>query len=275
MVPRVRTPRLVATDLDGTLLDPAGLVTARTRAVLARLDGLGVPVVFVTARPLRWMDDLWPLVGSHGLAVVSNGAVVYDVAAGAVRELVGIDREEGLALVAAISAVVPGASYALEGLSGLRRDPTFREVHEVPPGTPTGPLAEIWDEPAVKVMVRAPRLPPEVLRAGVLAAAGALASVTWSGDGLMEIGPRGVTKASTLARLAAELGVDPVDVVAFGDAANDVPMLRWAGTSYAMSGADAHAREAADGLAPGHGEDGVAVVLEALFGLEPAVGGSP
>ena len=70
-----RLPRLVATDLDGTLLHSDGTVTARTRAVLAELDDLGVPVVFTTGRPVRWMEDLWEAVGGHGLAI---GGVVVD-----------------------------------------------------------------------------------------------------------------------------------------------------------------------------------------------------
>ncbi len=80
-------PRLVATDLDGTLVRSDGTVSELTRRVLAELDERDVPVVIVTARPLRWMDDLWPMVGRHGFAIVSNGAIWYDVAAGRVRDL--------------------------------------------------------------------------------------------------------------------------------------------------------------------------------------------
>ncbi len=80
------TPRLVATDLDGTLLHSDGTVTARTRAVLDELDGLGVPVVFTTGRPIRWMEELWADVGGHGLAICSNGGIVYDVAERRVRD---------------------------------------------------------------------------------------------------------------------------------------------------------------------------------------------
>ena len=71
--------RLVATDLDGTLLHSDGTVTDRTRRVIDELDRRGVLVVFVTGRPVRWMDALWPHVGDHGLAICSNGAVVWDV----------------------------------------------------------------------------------------------------------------------------------------------------------------------------------------------------
>ena len=78
--------KLVATDLDGTLLHTDGTVTARTRAALTAVEDLGVTVVFVTGRPIRWMEDLWEHVGGHGLAVCSNGGIVYDVHARAVSK---------------------------------------------------------------------------------------------------------------------------------------------------------------------------------------------
>ena len=75
----MRESELVATDLDGTLLHSDGTVTDRTRRVLTAVEELGVTVVFVTGRPIRWMDALWEHVGGHGLAVCSNGGIVYDV----------------------------------------------------------------------------------------------------------------------------------------------------------------------------------------------------
>jgi hydroxymethylpyrimidine pyrophosphatase-like HAD family hydrolase len=75
----------------------------------------------------------------------------------------------------------------------------------------------------------------------------------------------GVTKASTLELLCAELGVGREDVVAFGDMPNDVAMLEWAGTAYAMGNAHPLAKAAADRVAPPNDEDGVAQVLEELF----------
>ena len=73
-------PRLVATDLDGTLVRSDNTVSAYTQQVLAELDERDVPVVFVTGRPLRWAEDVFDHVGRHGLAVISNGALVWDVA---------------------------------------------------------------------------------------------------------------------------------------------------------------------------------------------------
>jgi hypothetical protein len=257
----------VATDLDGTLVRTDGTVSDRTAEVLGQLDGRGIPVVIVTARPLRWMDDLFPLVGAHGLAIVSNGAIVYDVPARRVRELTGIEPAAGLALAETIRAAVPEATFAIECLSGIRRDERFEEPSHVPDGSPVGSLTRIWDVPAVKLMVRAPGVDPAELRQAVIDAVGDAATPTWSGDHLVEISAAGVTKAVALARIAGELGVDAADVVAFGDMPNDLPMLEWAGTSYAMGNADPAVVAAADHLAPGNDEDGVATVLAALFGL--------
>jgi HAD superfamily hydrolase (TIGR01484 family) len=103
-------PRLVATDLDGTLLHSDDTVTARTRAVLDELDGRGVPVVFTTGRPIRWMVDLWEAVGGHGLAICSNGGIVYDVARREVRTARTIPTEVLLDVAAQLRAAV--AAYA-------------------------------------------------------------------------------------------------------------------------------------------------------------------
>ena len=261
-------PRLVATDLDGTLLRSDGTVSAYTQRVLADLDARGVPVVIVTARPLRWMDDLWHLVGSHAMAIVSNGAIWYDASGRHVRRLTGIDAELGLALCAAIERAVPGASFAIECLSGIKLDERFVEPTHVPPGSPVGSLTELWDEPAVKLMVRLEGMTDAVaFREAVVAAVGDDAVATWSGERLVEISAPGVTKAATLALLADELGVPAADVVAFGDMPNDLAMLEWAGTSYAMANADPLVLAAADHLAPSNEEDGVASVLSAIYGL--------
>jgi hydroxymethylpyrimidine pyrophosphatase-like HAD family hydrolase len=261
------TPRLVATDLDGTLLRTDGTVSELTRGVLAELDRRDVPVVLVTARPLRWMDELWPMVGRHGFAIVSNGAIWYDVASGTVRELRGIEVEAGLRLCAAIAEAVPDAGFAVECLSGIKLDPRFVDHHEAPPDSPRGPLAEVWTEPAVKVLVQHEGLDPADFRERVIAAVGEAATPTWTGDHLVEISAAGITKAATLARLSDELGVAAEDVIAFGDMPNDIAMLEWAGTSYAVGDADPSVIEAADHVAPSNDDDGVARVLSDTFGL--------
>ena len=262
-------PRLVATDLDGTLVRTDDTVSDHSRSVLAELDRRGVPVVIVTARPIRWLDDLWSMVGRHGLVIVSNGAAVVDLGRGetrSVRDVHGIDPAAGLRIIEAVRRCVPEASYAVECVAGLLRDARYRELDPFPEDSPVGDLAELWTEPALKVLVKHLDVAdPGDFRTRVMAAVGAAATPTWTVDGLVEISATGVTKATALARVAEELGVEAADVVAFGDMPNDLPMLVWAGTSYAMANGHPELIAAADHVAPTNDDDGVARVLAGLF----------
>ncbi|KRA25199.1 hypothetical protein ASD65_12775 [Microbacterium sp. Root61] len=257
---------LIATDLDGTLVaNDSATVPPYTAAVLRRMDDAGIPVVFVTARPLRWMDAFWPHVGEHGLAVVSNGAITFDVHRRRIRSLIGIDAPTGLGLTADIADAVPGAWFAIECADGMRLDPAYVEQYPVPADTPRGVLSDIWDQPAVKLLVRAPSTDADDLHGRVVAAVGERATVTWSVSGLVEISALGVTKASALAALCAEVGVAADEVYAFGDMPNDIPMLSWAGTAYAVANAHDSVRAIADHIAPACTEEGVAQVLAELL----------
>jgi Cof subfamily protein (haloacid dehalogenase superfamily) len=260
-------PRLVATDLDGTLLRTDGTVSARTEEVLLRVQERGVTVVFVTARPRRWMDHLWAYVGSQGLAVVSNGALLMDVATGESLEVRAIEPGPGLSLVAELRARAPGCHFAAELLDGIVLEPAYREPGHAPPGSPVGPIEEVWTTPALKLLVRSEEQDAVEFRDAVMAAVGDQAVATWTVDGLMEISAPGVTKGAGLTRLCARLDVAAEDVVAFGDMPNDLPMLAWAGTSYAVANAHPSVRAAAARVAPSNDRDGVATVLAALCGV--------
>ncbi|MBO0844400.1 MAG: HAD family hydrolase [Nocardioides sp.] len=261
-------PRLVATDLDGTLLDDEGRVTDRTREVLRQVQELGVRVVIVTARPLRWMDELWAQVGGgRGVGIVSNGAITYDIESHEVLDERGIPAREGLALAAAIREAAPGTAFALECLGGYRHEPSYVDMHPTPPDLRVAELDVLWDEPAVKLLAQHLTLDPDDFRARVIDAVGDRATPTWTIDRLMEISAPGVTKGGALADLCRRLGVAAADVVAFGDMPNDIAMLTWAGTSYAVANGHSSVRDAADHVAPANTEDGVATVLAGLFGL--------
>src|SRR3954451_16058579 len=260
--------RLVATDLDGTLLHTDGTVTERTQAALTAVEDLGVTVVFVTGRPIRWMADLWQHVGDHGLAVCSNGGIVYDVPNHAVRSVRPIPRDVGLEVADLVRAAVPGTTFALEKVSGFAKEPGFMERYAVPDDLEVGSLEAVFDGPTVKILARHEDLAPEDFWARTERVAGHLVTTTSSSVGaLVEISAAGVTKASTLALLCEELGVEAAEVVAFGDMPNDLAMLSWAGTSYAMANAHPSVLEVARRTAPSNEEDGVAVVLEELFAL--------
>jgi Cof subfamily protein (haloacid dehalogenase superfamily) len=260
--------KLVATDLDGTLLHTDGTVTDRTRAALTAVEDLGVTVVFVTGRPIRWMAELWHHVGDHGLAVCSNGGIVYDVPARAVRSARPIPVEVGLQVAGLMREAIPGTTFALEKTTGFGKEPTFRERYPLPPDIEVGPLDELFDDLTVKLLARHEEREPEEFWTEVERLVGHLVTTTWSSTGaLVEISAAHVTKASTLALLCEELGVSADEVVAFGDMPNDLAMLKWAGTSYAMANAHPSVLALAGRQAPSNEDDGVAAVLEGLFDL--------
>ncbi len=138
----------------------------------------------------------------------------------------------------------------------------------MPPGSRVGPIEELWDEPVLKLLVRHPGPTPTPSGTPWSAAVGEAAVATWSGPGLVEISAPGVTKAAALAAVCDDLGVPAADVVAFGDMPNDLPMLAWAGTSYAVANADGLVLRAADRVAPPNDADGVAQVLARLVDVD-------
>jgi len=259
--------RLVATDLDGTLVHSDGTVTARTRAALAAAEAAGIEVVFVTGRPLRWTEEVFEHVGGHGLAIVSNGALVWDVARAGVHRIRPIQPATGVEVARRLRAAVPGTHFAVETVpGGIALEPGFLERHPVPDGSTRGSIEQIFTGPAVKLLARHETLLPQEFWDRAEDAVGDLVEITWSSaTSLLEISAAGVTKASTLALICAERGIGADEVVALGDMPNDLPMLAWAGTSYAMANAHPTVLAAADRVAPGNDDDGVAQVIEALL----------
>ncbi len=126
-----------------------------------------------------------------------------------------------------------------------------------------GSLEELLGDGTVKMLARHEELDPEVFWAETERLVGHLVTTTWSSLGaLVEISAAGVTKASTLALLCEEMGIAQQEVVALGDMPNDLAMLEWAGTSYAMANAHPSVLEVAGRRTVSNDEDGVAVVLE-------------
>jgi hydroxymethylpyrimidine pyrophosphatase-like HAD family hydrolase len=127
-------------------------------------------------------------------------------------------------------------------------------------------LEELTATEVVKLQARAPGRNSDSFSKLVTDAVSDLVEATCPGyDGLVEMTQRGVTKASALAVIAAELRIHPVDALAFGDMPNDISMLHWAGRSVVVANAHPEARAAADEVTLSNVDDGVAVYLERLL----------
>lgn len=260
------TLRLVATDLDGTLLRSDATVSQRTLDVVASLAELGVPVVPVTARAPRSVRALAAEIGIRGHAICGSGSIVYDLDRDVLIEDHPLDVEIAARLVAGLRAAVPGIVFAAE------RD--LRWVREPAYGAPVLPIADISEEdalefvrsPVTKLVAKHPALGREALVEAARAVAGADAHVGHSGAGpTIEIIATGATKAATLERHCARLGIARDEVVAFGDWPIDIPMLAWAGRGVAPSNAHPDVIAAADDICAPNDDEGVARYLEELI----------
>lgn len=259
--------RLVATDLDGTLLRSDRTISARTADVLARVRADGGEVVLVTGRPVRWLSTVYAqLRGPLPLAICANGAVVYDPEADSILRTDPMGPQRLADVCARLRDEVPGVSFAVEIADSreMRHEAAYpRRLDIEDPGVRviTSP-GELLRLPAVKLLVRAGERDSDEFAALVAACVGGLAEATHSSaSGLVEISAVGVTKAAGLSWLCERLDVPAAEVVAFGDMPNDVPMLAWAGHGVAVANAHPAVKEAADEMTLSNDEDGVAEYL--------------
>lgn len=261
-------PRLVASDLDGTLLRDDGRMSPRTTTALRGAQAAGIEVVFVTARPPRWVDEVAHAVGDHGIVICLNGAFVYD----APRRTVLVEQTMTAALVRQLTAdlrtALPTITFATERRAGFATEHRYAGPHPVPTGTPAAALIEnLLDDGTGKLLARCVEVPDADLIGRVEEVLADRAIVADSGAaGLAEISGPGVTKAAALARWASGRGISRDEVWAFGDMPNDLAMLRWAGRSFAVANAHPAVRAAADRVCGSNQDDGVAVVLEQVLG---------
>jgi Cof subfamily protein (haloacid dehalogenase superfamily) len=261
--------RLIATDLDGTLLRGDLTISARTVEVLRRMSAEGTPVALATGRPVRWLSRVYEQLGEPLPAVCANGAVVYDPGTDEVLRADPLAPELLGEVCRRLRAEVPGVTFAVEVDDGrsMRYEEAFPRRWDA--GDPTLRAVESLDEltgaPAVKLLARAEEQDPDVFVQIVAGCLAGLAEATHSShSGLVEISAAGVTKAAGLAWLCARLNVDAAQVVAFGDMPNDVPMLAWAGRAVAVANAHPAVKQIADEVTASNENDGVAVYLETL-----------
>ena len=240
--------RLVATDLDGTIVRADETISDRTVAALDRVRAAGAEIVLVTGRPPRWLPHIADRIGHRGLAICSNGALVYDLERDEVIDNYPIEAAIVAAMVEQLRAEIPGASFAVEDHVGMRHEAAF-PLHwdDGQPSVEAVEVAALVGSPAAKLLMRDPSGDPDalLLRAGEIV--GGLAELTHSSStAMIEISATGVTKASTLAAICEDRSIDQRHVLAFGDMPNDLPLLAWAGQAYAVANAHPSVLDAVD-----------------------------
>lgn len=295
--------KLIASDIDGTILSykltASGAVSPRTVEAFQAASEAGVAVVLVTGRPVRNMRPVSDTLGEIGPVICSNGAVMYDLAQ---DRLVSSWPMQAEALFSAKDIILdldPGAFFAAETLEhlhledGFAKDSLFYDdakrkgagigeeqllfgpldetLERGTRGEVRTPDSEVGQDHVadrvVKLLVKTHSMDPDAFLAEVRRRAGHLVSVTHSAPGvsLLELAAKGINKAAGLQRFATSLGVNQQNVVAFGDMPNDIEMLQWVGTSWAVGSAHPMARAAANHVTSSCDDDGVAVIIEKLL----------
>ena len=258
--------RLVASDLDGTLLRPDETVSERTRAALAAARDAGITVVLVSGRPPRSLGPIAERIGVGGIAICANGALVWDLDTGTMVDSSPLAAELAARLVRTLREAIPGVLFAVELEGSFGREAGWSDgLVAAPPAVLEADALELIRGPVIKLLVRHPNLPFAEVAERARAAVGNDAVATWAGLRLVEISAAGVTKAFALERLCRRLGVAAGEVVAVGDMPNDLAMLAWAGTAVAVANAAKEVLDAADEVTAANTEDGVALLLERIL----------
>lgn len=257
---------MVAVDMDGTLLRRDGTVSPANLAALRAVQAAGKKVVLATARPPRGIDKLCQHLKLQALQVNHNGALIYDpvqrqpvfhlpLAGALARQVIDVARRHD-----------PDISIGVEVIDRFFTDRMDTQLGDEPSldvtQTKESPLDDVLNGPVTKVMM--------------IGEAGTLASIqdelgvrgkgrvgfAFSHMRLLQVVHAKADKADALSRIAAHYGLRPSEVMAIGDAPNDIPMLRWAGLGVAVANAWDTVRAAARLVVPGNDDDGVAYAIQ-------------
>jgi hypothetical protein len=262
-------PRVVATDLDGTVVRTDGTISPRTRDALGLARAAGALIVVVTGRPPRWLTGIGDALGHDGTAICANGALTYDLTTDEIVASRPIGLDVVRRLMSQLRATVPDVVFAVERIDGqFAHEAAYHPRWEPEAMTIVGDLEQVFDVPIAKLLGRVEGVDSDGLLAAARASVDAgLANLTHSSiDGLLEVMAYGVTKATTLEQWLAQRGLGAADVIAFGDMPNDLEMLTWAGHGVAVANAHPDVLAVADEVTLSNDDDGVAVVLEKLYG---------
>ncbi|HVB01803.1 MAG TPA: HAD family hydrolase [Acidimicrobiales bacterium] len=267
--------RLIATDIDGTLIMRGGEASTRTVAAIRAADSAGVAVVLVTGRPPRTARLIAEALGVHGPAVCADGALVVDLASLRVIRDVRIAGHTASNIVVELTAAIPGIVFAWErGLEWGHDDAwplaALGRVARTLPGGIIGPVGLQAATGLSKLICHVGGADPDsVVRLVGQVLAGRAEVTTATSPPLAEVTRKGCDKREALEWLCQRMGINRHEVLAIGDGPNDLPMLLWAGRGIAMGNAHTTVLEAVSERARTQEQDGFAAVIETLLGIPP------
>ena len=266
-----KRPKLIGTDLDGTIVAHYGFISERTKIAFTAANAAGIHIYFVTGRPIRWMTEIKENF-NFGLGICGNGAMLYDFLNEKILEEWLFSVEAQLETVKRLRKVIPPVTFAVEVNQQFAREKKYVPRWDIgADNVGVDEIEEVITAPALKILARCQNSEfssDEMLVLASKELAG-IATVTHSNstDSLLEISADGVSKGATLAKMADRHGLTADDCVTFGDNPNDFSMLNWASRSWAMADGHPDLMKHAKYQTDAHQEDGVAKVVERLLEL--------
>lgn len=292
--PAVPSPaaRLIALDIDGTILRSDGSLSPRTRRAVARALKAGLHVTLVTGRHLQETQHLARALRLIDPISCCNGTMIYRPDTGKIIRESTIDFTAGITATLELKRLgVFFYHYLPEGILVERRQARrLRRAAAAAAGSPFARIAQrirrfvelrrlrliVTEDAADYLRLRGARalmmnvpdlseMDDQALRQNLAGALGGRVVVAYTQPYHVDILPPGRSKAAGLADVAAHLGLHPAATVAVGDNLNDLPMLEFAGLGVAMGNASAEVRAGADRVVGTNDEDGVAALIEDLL----------
>ena len=266
---RALLPRLIATDLDGTLLNSRGELSSRTIEALRAAHAAGVIVVFATGRPpLVAAREVSAVGAAVGYGVMANGSMICSLPDGEPLFTIGFPSALAVAAIGRLRAHDPLFGFALATDRGFTEEVGFAErmpVHHRRETVDDVLSGHDGATEAIKLLAFHHHHSAVELLDIIPPIVGTDLVVSHMGTEAVELGPAGADKGAGLRWLCAHLAVDAADVVVFGDEINDLAMFEFAGHSVAVANAAPRVRAAATEVTESNDDDGVAIVIEALL----------
>lgn len=262
--------RLLAIDLDGTLLTPRPLktITPRTRQALQQAVNAGVRIVIATGQSLVMLQHICKDLPLTGPQIIENGAIIADMLTGQHYHEKLLPASSILpALAALYQAGFHRAYHTLGRVYADHNAPRVRQWYSppVPPVIEVENVASLYPEPCIKVVGIGEESQLRAQRQALIDAFAGQIYITQSAYDLLEFLHPDVSKLSGLQTIAQDLDIQPAEIVAIGDGHNDIGMIQFAGLGVAMENAHKEVKDAANHITRSNAEDGVAVVIEEMI----------
>ena len=270
-----RRYKMIALDLDGTLNNDDNVITPRTRNALLAVQEQGVIVALVSGRQapgLQREADALRLENYHGLRISYNGGRIQEATTGEIMFDSAIDNETAVAFLRHLEAWPELSPIVDDGEYIYTTDASRHKVMDESRNNNlqvkiVENIANAVTFNPVKILTAAPNeiLVPHLadIRRGFEDKLSFVQSAPWFYEGTV----KGVSKSSALGAACERLGIKPAEVMAFGDAQNDISMLEFAGCGVAMGNACDELKAVADEITASNNEDGIALTLERYFAI--------